>query len=497
MSEAKTEHSLDFRNSEEDFRRIARTANWMIAAAAALTAISSVLTGPQAETERLINIFTFLATAVLSEIALHRNPRAAVVVLSVGLWLANSITMWRFGGIYSANTVVYPFLIALSGWMLGRSWLIGLTILTCLFMTLLGVAEHLGIHLAQPRPPALIATTTVIVTLIVSFFLTNRAYTSQANTNARVQETSEALAIHNIALAQREAEVQELNTTLEQRVEQRTVELAKAMETLQMAQDELRESEAKVAIAAMVASVTHEINTPLGNAVMASSTLKDHATSFLANVEAGHLKRSELTAFLQALKDGSDLIQRNLMRAEGLLKNFKQVAADQVSEQRRQFDLSAMLSEVLQLLAPTLKRHPQQIELDLPPDIAMDSYPGPLGQVMINLINNAYLHAFDGRSTGTLRIQAAADLQQVTLTISDDGIGMSTETMTNLFQPFFSTKIGHGGTGLGMTIVEGIVRKTLGGSLHIDSVPGVGTTVRLVLPRVAPDNTSTTVTTPS
>ena len=478
--------SFDYLNGQDGFRRFARAVNWLVAGAAILTAVSNVVIGDQPDFARLANVVTFLLTAILSEIALRHNPRNAMVVLSLGLWLANSITMWRFGGIYSANAVVYPFLIAMSGWVLGRRWLFGLTLLTCIFLAVMGVEEHLGMHIAQPRAHALVAATTTIVTILISCFLANIAYNSHANNNARALAVSEELALHNIVLAQREAEVQELNATLEQRVDERTAELAAAMETLQKAQDELRQSEAKAAIAALVASVTHEINTPLGNAVMASSALKDQATAFLANVEAGHLKRSELTAFLQALGTGSDLIQRNLHRAEGLLKNFKQVAADQASEQRRQFDLAATLGEVMQLLAPMLKRHPQKVVTELPAGILMDSYPGPLGQVVINLINNAYLHGFDGRDSGTLRITAHAEANQVHLSVTDDGRGMSHETLAKLFQPFFSTKIGHGGTGLGMTIVEGIVRKTLGGSMHIDSEPGAGTTIRLTLPLFAP-----------
>ncbi len=283
-----------------------------------------------------------------------------------------------------------------------------------------------------------------------------------------------------------EAELRDLNEQLEQRVEARTGELADAMDVLHRAQEELLQSEAKAALGAMVASVTHEMNTPLGNSVMAATTLEDQTKTFLRNVEAGQLRRSDLTVFLDSLGAGTGIIRRNLERASHLLQNFKQVAADQTSEQRRKFDLAGMINDVLSMLQPQLKRKPHHIMVNVPSGLELDSYPGPLGQVLINLINNAYLHAFEGMEVGELRIDAEDRGDSIHLKFVDNGVGMSHETLTQLFQPFFSTKIGRGGTGLGMTIVEGIVRKTLGGSLHVESEPGKGTRFDIHLPRSAP-----------
>ena len=120
------------------------------------------------------------------------------------------------------------------------------------------------------------------------------------------------------------------------------------------------------------------------------------------------------------------------------------------------------------------------------PDIAMDSFPGPLGQVVINLINNAYLHAFDGMAQGEFTIHARAEAATVTLTFRDNGKGIAPDILERMFEPFFSTKIGRGGTGLGMSIVENLVTKTLGGQLKLHSELGVGTTVVVTLPLLAP-----------
>ncbi len=285
-----------------------------------------------------------------------------------------------------------------------------------------------------------------------------------------------------------EQRIQELNETLEERVAERSAQLNAAMQTLHQSQEALARSAAKATLGTLVASVTHELATPLGNSLITASTCSDLAKRLQTQVNSGALKRSDLVTFLQEVQEGSDLIERNLHRAVALVQNFKQVAADQASEQRRSFDLADVVNEVLDTLSPSLKRHAHQVLVDVAQGIVVDSFPGALGQVLINLINNAYLHAFEGRTDGTLRIAAQGQLGWVDLQVSDDGIGMSQELLAQFFQPFFSTKIGRGGTGLGMTIVENLVKKTLGGFLTVESTLGQGSTFRIRLPLRAPQD---------
>lgn len=283
-----------------------------------------------------------------------------------------------------------------------------------------------------------------------------------------------------------ENQIRELNETLEQRVADRSAELGAALQTLHQSQEALAQSAAKATLSTLVASVSHELNTPLGNSLMTASTCAELTRRFGAQVESGQLKRSELGAYLQEMMVGSDLMERNLHRAVELVKNFKQVASDQASERRRSFEVAAVVKEVLDTLSPSLKRHSHQVLADVPTGIWLDSYPGAMGQVLINLINNAYLHAFDGRENGKVQIEVRERDADVHIRIADDGAGMSAELLSQLFQPFFSTKIGRGGTGLGMTIVENLVKKTLGGSLSVESVVGVGSTFHIQVPQKAP-----------
>lgn len=261
-----------------------------------------------------------------------------------------------------------------------------------------------------------------------------------------------------------------------------TRELDSVKKSLLQSQENLARSEAKATLSTLVTSVSHELNSPIGNSLLTAGTLADHTHDFQISFNAGSMKRAHLTGFLSDMNDGTNLLLRNLKRAEELLKNFRQVAADQASEQRREFDLAEVVQEIIYTLTPSLKRYPHSIRMEIPKGIVMDSQPGPLGQVVINLINNAYLHAFENRSDGVVSMAAEVIADQVKLSISDNGCGVTKEILAKMFEPFFSTKIGAGGTGLGMAIVKNLVSKTLGGSIEIHSTVNIGTRFDILLP---------------
>lgn len=279
----------------------------------------------------------------------------------------------------------------------------------------------------------------------------------------------------------------ELNATLESRVEQRSAELESTLRHLQHTQEELTKTEARATLGTLVASVSHELATPMGNSLLSAGAITDAVNHFEKLQEAGQIKRSDLTTFHSHVRDGSALLTRNLKRAVELLGKFRQVAADQASEQRRAFDLGQVVAEVVETLAPSLKNRPHRVVIEIAPGIVMDSFPGPLGQIVINLVNNAFLHAFDDRNPGQFSIHAALLTDAVHLTFRDNGRGIDTETLAHIFEPFFSTKIGAGGTGLGMAIVENLVTRTLSGEMSIRSTVGVGTTIEVTLPLKAPE----------
>ncbi|WP_397535322.1 ATP-binding protein [Roseateles sp.] len=292
---------------------------------------------------------------------------------------------------------------------------------------------------------------------------------------------------------QAEEEIRQLNTQLEQRVVDRTAELslanaelARNLETLTCTQQQLVQAEKLAALGKLVAGVAHELNTPIGNGLMAISTLADHTDQIKAALRGG-LKRSTLEDFVAAVDQGQQIVLRNLTRAAELVTSFKQVAVDQSTAQRRQFDLAALVDEIMLTLRPSFKRTPYIITSSCPPGLKLDSYPGPLGQVLTNLINNAVIHGFDERDHGRIEVRCEAlPGDQLRLSVSDDGQGIPEKALASVFDPFFTTRMGRGGTGLGLHISHSLVTHVLGGSIKVESRVGEGTTVSIELPRVAP-----------
>lgn len=283
-----------------------------------------------------------------------------------------------------------------------------------------------------------------------------------------------------------QSQLKQLNDELELRVASRTTELSQALDELRHTQRELVHAEKLAGLGALVAGVAHELNTPIGNAVMVASTLSDMNARFRDDVASG-LRRSTLERFLAESAEASEVIERNLRRAAELIGSFKQVAVDQSSYQRRPFELGEVLHELRLTLSPTLRQAGVTLEEAIPSGLRMDSFPGPLTQVLMNLVNNAVLHAFDGMPAGRIELSAGAvPDQRVSIQVRDDGLGIAEEDLPRVFDPFFTTRLGRGGSGLGLHIVYSLVTDLLGGRVSIASTSGAGTCVTLELPLNAP-----------
>ncbi|RCS57097.1 PAS domain-containing sensor histidine kinase [Parvibium lacunae] len=283
-----------------------------------------------------------------------------------------------------------------------------------------------------------------------------------------------------------------LNHELELRVANRTADLEQAVNSLEAAKDELVRTEKLVALGSMVAGIAHELNTPIGNSVTIASTLQDKTRELNQALQGGGLKKSQLEGFATISLQSAELLLRNLNQARQLMTSFKQVAMDQSSAQRRQFDLRQTIEELLETARPMYKKSPYNLVCDLAPGLMMDSYPGPLGQILTNFIANALLHAFEGRDAGEMSLTTAPlGETHVELLFKDNGQGIPAPHLSRLFDPFFTTKLGKGGNGLGLNIVYNLVTQVLGGKIRVESREGLGTTFTLQLPRCAPAQQTT------
>ena len=259
------------------------------------------------------------------------------------------------------------------------------------------------------------------------------------------------------------------------------------MSNLQQAQHGLVQSEKLAALGSLVAGIAHELNTPIGNSVMAASTLHDHSKAMQTAIEAGSLRRSTLDQFVADSYTACDILNRNLLRASELISSFKQVAVDQTGARRRGFQLGEVVNEIIITLGPSLKKTPYVLESNIDDSLWLDSYPGALGQILVNLINNAVLHAFDGRNQGLIVLRAFYSKPGwVELSVTDNGKGISETNLPKIFDPFFTTKLGQGGSGLGLNIAHNLATGILGGKLEVASQINWGTRFTLSLPIKAP-----------
>ncbi len=284
-----------------------------------------------------------------------------------------------------------------------------------------------------------------------------------------------------------QADIEDLNRTLEQRVAARTTELSSALDTLRQTQEELIRSDKMAALGSLVAGVAHELNTPIGNSVTIATTLAANAVEIGAQHAAGRLRRRDFDEHLEVTREATGLLVRSLSRAEELVRSFKQVAMDQTSEQRRRFELGGFLHEMAITLSPMVRNSPYVLEIAPLEALEMDSYPGALAQIFTNLLSNALLHAFDGRRHGNIRVTPRhTGPGWVEIRFDDDGNGIPAANLPRIFDPFFTTRLGKGGSGLGLHIVYNLATRILGGRVEVDSAPGRGSSFVLTLPCTAP-----------
>lgn len=269
--------------------------------------------------------------------------------------------------------------------------------------------------------------------------------------------------------------------------------LEEANDNLRTVQADLARAERLSSLGLMVAGVAHELNTPLGSAGLSLSTVHQSIRSLQEQLDSG-LRKSDLERFIAQARAALELSDASIRRAAGIVQRFKQVAVDRTTMERRSFDLA----EIILDSDPRLRRwdphHPIALRLQLQPGLVMNSYPGPLEQVIANLLGNALSHAFEGRNHGQLAILAHADgPDHVAIQVCDDGMGIAADNRGRIFDPFFTTNRHGGGTGLGLHITYQLVTEMLGGRIALQGPGegmGSGTTFTIRLPREAPERSA-------
>jgi two-component system, NtrC family, sensor kinase len=270
---------------------------------------------------------------------------------------------------------------------------------------------------------------------------------------------------------------------LERAVHERTERLEQQNAALKEAQSELVRQEKLASLGRLVAGVAHEINTPLGICVTATSHLVQELKLTRQELDAGELTEESLATFFDVVDQSLRIMTTNTQRAAALVRSFKQVAVDQSSDDLRTFNLNAYLNEVLLSLQPKLKGRPLKVEIECPPELVLDSFPGAVSQIVTNMVVNSLVHGYEREDKGTITLRVAQEGDMVSFDYADDGAGMDEDTLSKLFEPFFTTKRGNGGSGLGAHILYNLATGALGGSVRAESAPGEGLRYYLKFPR--------------
>lgn len=285
-------------------------------------------------------------------------------------------------------------------------------------------------------------------------------------------------------------ETENLTNNLEKEVNIKTKELNKKTEELEDSlnhlkhtQQHLIESEKMSALGNLVSGLAHEVNTPLGNAITSSSVIEKEARIIQKELLDGSLKKSTLDNKLAVINQSSALLGKTLNYASELIKSFKQISVDQVTNDLRLFDIKEYIEEIFLTNHNKLKRVPVEISIYSEEEIHIKNSPGIISQIFNNLIQNSIIHGFENIEKGArifVNLKKEDDL--LTIEYSDNGHGINSQLLQKVYEPFVTTKRNQGGTGLGLNIVYNLVTQKLQGTIEIQSQRNVGTKIIIKMP---------------
>ncbi|MYM73033.1 GAF domain-containing protein [Duganella sp. FT134W] len=341
-------------------------------------------------------------------------------------------------------------------------------------------------------------------TVLGSFAMYYRDVREPTADNRRLIHTATHLAGIAIARTRHEEELQRHREHLEELVAVRTAELRQAkddaehvneelstaLDNLSLTQEELVRRDKLAALGALVAGVAHELNTPIGNSLTMASSMSERTAALRHDLESG-LRKSVLTAYLDQAASADEVVLRNLNRAASLVDSFKRIAVDGAGSQRSRFMLGDVVAELMQSVQGEVSQRQLELVEDVDHWLEMDSYPGLLMQALRHLIDNSLMHGFGSRHQanghGSITLSAHdSNNGEIAITLSDTGAGITPENLPRIYDPFFTTRMGAGGSGLGLYITHNIVTGVLGGRIDAASTPGHGASFMLRLPKSAP-----------
>jgi len=283
----------------------------------------------------------------------------------------------------------------------------------------------------------------VAILLVIVFFAFAHVF---RNKNQEINKSNKELEIQNKQiLAQKEV-------------------LQKTLDKLKRTQNQLIESEKMASLGSLVAGVAHEMNTPIGISVQASSAIVNRTNAIAEKIKKYNLNKTDFINYIEHTYQSSNLALSNLERTSELIKSFKLVSVDQSVEELRFFNVYNYFSDILLTLKPRFKQQNITLHIECDHSIEINSYPGVFAQILTNLVLNSLTHGFKNKEEGEIIITFTKNDKRCKLNYSDNGNGMNENTRKNVFEPFFTTNK-QTGTGLGMHIIYNLITQKLNGNI--------------------------------
>lgn len=397
------------------------------------------------------------------------------VSLVIGTFLLLGLSVFKSLGLLSMGVSIFLSVIVMASLYLERKYVYSVLVIEILAYSFYGYLWSSGKLFITPDPSPFIYSISnwvtqfagmIILLLIAAISITSmmialkKAVRSEAESSSKVEE-----------FLKRE------NERLDQLVQERTRELETTTR-------ELMKKEQLASLGELVSGVAHEINTPLGVAVTASTFLKDINNKAQEEISRGTFSKKAFIEFLDQLDETCEMINRNLFTASTLVRNFKQISVSQTSPLKGRFNLKELVDNIIFTLRHEYKNTIHQISVEMDKEIWMVSFSNALTQILTNLLMNSLTHAFGDGREGKILIRGEKREEEAVLYFSDNGTGIPEEIQSKIYDPFFTTNRGGGGSGLGMSIVYNIVTDMLHGRIECRSSEKDGTLFTITVPLV-------------
>lgn len=267
-------------------------------------------------------------------------------------------------------------------------------------------------------------------------------------------------------------------------IEKDQLELAIQIKTeeLKVTLIELMDREKLASLGSLVSGISHEINTPLGISVTAASFMEESNHKIEQLIQSNQMTKTDFVHYIENMQESVTILNNNLVRAAELIKSFKEIAVNQSTEEEMEFDFYEYMQSVIISLKHEFKHTEHRFEIICEQPLLVYSYPGIWSQIMTNFILNSLHHGFKEKKDGNIRIQVEKTSSTLMVYYSDNGAGIGADHLKRVFEPFYTTNRGAGGSGLGLNIVYNLVTGKLGGRIALESRENEGVLFTIEIP---------------